>query len=672
MKVVYCAQFRDQTGYGVAARGYLKALDAFTKKKLNFLDLKIYSTVASKSDKFSQEELSLLQKYEFKNDHEIEQTLKEDYIFIWHLPPPMMVFADDKFEPSPGCSASMQKLLKHSSYNVSLLAWETDKVPAEWEENFDYFKPDMILVPSQWNKDVFSKTGIPCKVVPHVIQNISESSVPIPNIPFDLNEKFVILSSSQWTHRKGFDILLKAFFSEFGLRDDVLLLLKTYGSFTHDMQRIKAEIQHYKSTTLFKFNERPKDNNILILPGFLSSSNVAWLYQNSDVFALTSRGEGFGLPISEALINKKPVIVPREGGHVDFIHPDAGFFVDGHWDCCFLGIPPYETNGNYFECHIKDTREQLREAYTLWKNSPKELEKKGEIGYKYISENDYNPYSVGKKFIESLELLKNKTTVENNNIKSKRKRIKKELINSPKLENKIEYLKDSFKGKTCFVLATGPSLLEYDHKYLKNILKDNLVFSIKGAYELFPEETDFHFFNAANLPMPKGTFIQEHFQYKDKEPIVIASDNYPLHSRWSKFQKHDLFFQVPIRTQIDDQFLVKTLEFEAHTLDKTVERPCGPGIMYETVMYMAEHLGVSKIVTLGWDLNNDASEKESDHVHYYKEDEFFIKGDVLPWEIKATREATSQLVDWLKTKNITLQTASKNSRINDKIERIIL
>ena len=51
---------------------------------------------------------------------------------------------------------------------------------------------------------------------------------------------------------------------------------------------------------------------------------------------------------------------------------------------------------------------------------------------------------------------------------------------------------------------------------------------------------------------------------------------------------------------------------------------------------------------------------------------FFIKGDVLPWEIKATRDATEQLADWLKNKNITLQTASKSSKISPKIERIEL
>jgi len=664
MNLVYCAQFRDQTGYGVAARGYLKALDSYIKKNKN-ISLKIYSTIASESKKLSDEERSLIKKYEFKDDLDIENTIRGDYSFIWHMPPPMMCFADERFRPSPGCSPSMLKLIRASNYNISLVAWETDKVPAEWKENYDHFNSNLIIVPCEWNKETFSKTGINCEVVPHIIENISKEVKPINGIPDELLDgKFVVLTSSQWTHRKGFDVLLKAFFAELGQNKDALLILKTYESVTHNTDRIKSEIKHYKNLTFFQFNEAAQDNNILILPGFLPSENIAWLYKKSSVFALTSRGEGFALPISEALMNKKPVIVSAKGGHVDYIHPEAGFFVDGHWDSCFLGIPPYETDGNYFECHINSAREQLRNAYNLWKDNPKNLKKKGNVGYQHIIEGEYDEYSVGKKFVKSVTNI--------NSEKTKTQQLKDKLKKCEDNKQKLKLLKNSYEGETCYILATGPSFLEYDHDYLKNILKDNLVFSIKSAYDYFPEETDFHFFNAANLPMPEKGFLHEYYKYQKNEPIVVASDNYPLHSRWSKFQKHDLFFQIPLRTQIDDRFLVKTLEFDKHTLDKTIERPCGPGIMYETVMYMAEHVGVSKIVTLGWDLNNDASEKESDHKHHYDEKQFFIKGDVLPWEIKATREATEQLLEWLKTKNIILQTASKSSRISKKIERIIL
>ena len=41
MNIVYAAQFRDSSGYAVAARGYLKALDAYLLEHPNAFNLKI-------------------------------------------------------------------------------------------------------------------------------------------------------------------------------------------------------------------------------------------------------------------------------------------------------------------------------------------------------------------------------------------------------------------------------------------------------------------------------------------------------------------------------------------------------------------------------------------------------------------------------------------------------
>ena len=118
---------------------------------------------------------------------------------------------------------------------------------------------------------------------------------------------------------------------------------------------------------LFPWNQPSKSNNIVLIPGFISNENISWLYKKSDVFSLLSRGEGFCLPIAEALTHKKPVIVPKEGGHVDFIHEDAMFPVDGQWDSCLFTVVPYDCNGKWFESNISSARKQLRAAYNLWK-----------------------------------------------------------------------------------------------------------------------------------------------------------------------------------------------------------------------------------------------------------------------------------------------------------------
>jgi glycosyltransferase involved in cell wall biosynthesis len=670
MNIVYCAQFRDSAGYGVAARGYLKALDAYLQKNPGLFTLKLYSSVVSQSSKLTSEELDLIKKYEFQDDEDIKDTIQKDYIFIWHMPPPLITFGDDRFHPSPNCSPAMMRLLENSEYNINLVAWEVDNIPPEWNLDYRYFNPDILIVPSEWNAKVFQeKTGIQTKVVPHVIEKLSDEEKPL-RLPFDLDNKFVILSISQWTKRKGFDRLLKSFITEFDDVDDAALILKTYGSATHTPEVIQKEIKAIRDSILLPMNQKPKNNNIVLIPGFLSSDNISWLQKRSDVFALFSRGEGFGLPIAEALMHEKPVVVPSEGGHVDYINKDSAFFVDGHWDTCIFDIIPYDSESKWFETSISSGREQLRKAYNLWKNNKQDLEVKGIEGKKYILDNKYDPYSVGETFFNTLRTLK-KEESQISPIKEKTKSLKKQITKLYTLQERLDLLENAYEGETCYILNCGPSLLENSPDVLKKKLQDKLVFSVKQAKDYVPGISDFHFFNCANTPMPDNRFLPEHYRYENENPIVVASSNYDLGTRWSRFQKKDIFFKIPIRTEINNEFLCLTKQFENYTISNNIFRPCGPGIMYETVIYMAVHLGVKKIVVLGWDLSNQDPKKAKDYKHFYSEkQQMFNKGDILPWEVSITCKASEDLYKWLKSKNIELEICSSQSELYKQIPRV--
>ncbi len=674
MKIIYAGQFRDSSGYAVAARGYLKALDEYLQQNPGKFELKVYTAILVPSSKLTEEEIDLLNKYEFKDNDEIENFTKSEYLVLWHFPPPLVLFADDRFGACNNCSPSIMKILKRSDYNVNFVAWETSLIPEEWDQVYDYVQPNRLIVPCEWNQEVFSKNrvNVPCDVVPHIIEEKSTIKKPI-NLPVDLDNKFVVFSMSQWTSRKGFDKLIQAFSAEFGNSDDVLLVLKTFGSSTHNDERIRNEIKAYRNSILLSGNEKVTKNNILLIPGFISNENISWLYEKTDLFSLLSRGEGFGLTIAEALSQNVPVMVPKEGGHIDYISPEAAFFVNGMWDSCTFSMPPYESDGDWFIPSVKSARKQLRRAYNIWKNDKNELTIMGSKGNKYIKNSDkYTPLSVGKQMFESLE----KSFLQNNfknadPIKSKILELKKKIEKTDDLEQSIKILKDSFKGEECVILATGPSLTNKDAEHVKNKLKGKLVFTIKQAQDLYEDVSHFHFFNCANLPTYESKVLPEHYKYKTDGPISVASSNYPAGQRWSPYQKYSLFFKIPIRTEINDEFLCKTKKYDDYLLEKTIQRPCGPGIMFETVMYMAVHLGVKKITAIGYDLSSAKTKKADDHKHFYGGTENLInRGDVLGWEMGANIEASESAYEWLKEKGIDFELASDQSVLSDVIPRV--
>ena len=484
MNIIYAAQFRDSSGYAVAARGYLKALDAYLIEHPNAFNLKIYSSVVNHSDKLLQEEIQLIEKYEFYNNSDIQQAINQDYTFVWHMPPPMLSFADERFNPSPNCSPSLERLLNCSSKNVNLTVWETTAIPIEWQRNYQYYKPDMIIVPCDWNKQVFEEhvPNVKCEKVPHIIEphtiSTDKNGYPVSQLrpiklPVSLTNKFVVLTMSQWSKRKGFDRLIQAFTAEFGNNEEALLIIKTYGGPEGDTESIGNHVKGLRNSLLVPgpINTIASVNNILLIPGFVPTESIMWLHQQADVFALFSRGEGFGLPIAEAIMAKKPVVVPKEGGHIDYIDSENTFFVDGHWDTCIYGMTPYGCDGEWFECSIKSGREQLRKAYNLWKDGRSNLITMGVKAYNHILNGEYSRYKVGSTFynkLKSIEETKNETKVET--ISDRKNQLKEKINKTNSLKEKVDLLKNTFKGETCYVLSCGPSLLDYTEKELRKKL----------------------------------------------------------------------------------------------------------------------------------------------------------------------------------------------------------
>jgi len=304
----------------------------------------------------------------------------------------------------------------------------------------------------------------------------------------------------------------------------------------------------------------------------------------------------------------------------------------------------------------------------MWKNDKKSLDNMGQAARNHIKSLGLDYESVGDKLYNSIVSTEKIEKVEppaKVYTKQGLETLKTQVSNQKNIEDKLSVLHNSFEGDTCYILNCGPSLKNYSPEYLKEKLSDKLVFAVKQSYDYCPDIVDFHFFNCSNLPMPENGI---HYNYPENKVISIGSSNYPLGARWSKAQPVDVFLKVPIRTKIDG-FLCDDRNYDDYLLENSPNRPCGPGIMYETVMHMAVHLGVSKIVVLGWDLGGNPKDP-SEYKHFYdNRKKLFNPGDILKDEIERTRVGIKSMNKWLSEKQIELIIASNISRISLTIPR---
>lgn len=159
---------------------------------------------------------------------------------------------------------------------------------------------DEIWVPSEFSKQVFIESGVNASKIFIIMEPVdvdfydpSKTTLLLPR----LNEKeFRFLSVFKWEKRKGWEILLEAYFSEFTSNDDVILYILT-SEFHHDTSKSIHEIIEEFAKDKFGKDALPKLAKFQLLKG-LSSSDMPRLYKSVDCLVIPSRGEGWVFTIN--------------------------------------------------------------------------------------------------------------------------------------------------------------------------------------------------------------------------------------------------------------------------------------------------------------------------------------------------------------------------------------
>ena len=197
-------------------------------------------------------------------------------------------------------------------------AWEESGFPADWVDEFNV-SLDLVTVTSAYVAKILRDNGVhvPIHVVGNAVDHILAERAA-PPVARDASGVFRFLHVSSGFPRKGLDVLLAAWGAAFTRRDAVALVIKTFPNIHN---RVEAELAEFRAG-------HPDAAPITLINAELDPAAMSDLYDRADALVCPSRGEGFGLPLAEAMALGKPVITTAYGGQSDFCTADTAWLCD--------------------------------------------------------------------------------------------------------------------------------------------------------------------------------------------------------------------------------------------------------------------------------------------------------------------------------------------------------
>jgi len=179
---------------------------------------------------------------------------------------------------------------------------------------------DEIWVPSHFNKEGFIRGGVtvPIRVIPHIVSPVENPKRIRPKGA----KSFNFLFAAEFNFRKGWDIALKAFCNTFQKTDDVSLTLKFAGHIKElEKDKVMAILKQMKTECRF-------DPTIVVITEKISDFDMGSLLSTADAFVLPTRGEAWGLTLSEAMAYGATTIGTNWGGNLEYMNPDNSYLID--------------------------------------------------------------------------------------------------------------------------------------------------------------------------------------------------------------------------------------------------------------------------------------------------------------------------------------------------------
>ncbi|MFM7266696.1 MAG: glycosyltransferase, partial [Cyanobium sp.] len=223
-----------------------------------------------------------------------------------------------------GDGRSSHELLDHlPGHRVTYTVFESDILPLGWRENLR--RSDLVITASDWGADILRRElgDTPVAVVPEGVDPtlLHQWNRPTDLQPFQphnrhdapLEECFRFLAVGKLESRKSYQELVDAFRLAFPDRPDVRLQLRLHNPFDPDYRQ-RAEA----------LGSPDLEGRLLVVEGAggnmtLSPEAMADLYRGSHAFVFPSKGEGWGLPLIEAISCGTPFVATHYSGPMQYL-----------------------------------------------------------------------------------------------------------------------------------------------------------------------------------------------------------------------------------------------------------------------------------------------------------------------------------------------------------------
>jgi glycosyltransferase involved in cell wall biosynthesis len=322
--------FDTYSGYGARSRDLVKAIIELDKYDVHLLPQRWGNTPWG----FCKDN----PEWAFLLDHTYPHPQLTEQPDIW-----MQITVPNEFQPvgkfNIGCTAGMETTLVDGSWVEGINRMDVNLVSSEHSKQAFLNSVFQKVSNGQSLGDV--KVEKPIEVlfegadtdVYKVIDLLPKNELydSINSIP----EPFAYLFVGHWMQgqlgedRKNVGLLIKAFFELFKNKSKKpALILKTSGAGASyvDKDEILKKIDIIKKSV--NSTNLP---NIYLLHGEFTDSEMNQLYNHPKVKAMVSltKGEGYGRPLLEFSLTKKPIITTGWSGHIDFLNPEFTTLLPG-------------------------------------------------------------------------------------------------------------------------------------------------------------------------------------------------------------------------------------------------------------------------------------------------------------------------------------------------------